>query len=140
MESAINPNIHRYELVIIESHLDTLGHVNNATYLSLFEQARWDLITSNGYGLQRIQETGMGPVILEVNMRFRRELLLRQKVIIETYFKSYSKKLADISQKIVDNSGLVYCTAEFKFGLFSLKERKLSLPTPEWLKAIGQAS
>jgi acyl-CoA thioester hydrolase len=31
----------------------------------------------------------------------------------------------------------VCCTAEFTIGFFDLKARKLILPTPEWLKAIG---
>ena len=30
-----------YKVKIRESHLDTLGHVNNAVYLVLFEEARW---------------------------------------------------------------------------------------------------
>ena len=128
---------YRYPIMILESHLDTFGHVNNATYLSLFEEARWDLITSNGYGMERIKETGLGPIILEVNLRFRRELLLRRKFFIETRFLSYEKKLATLCQEIVDEAGVVYCSAEFKFGLFNVKERKLAHPTPEWLKAIG---
>jgi acyl-CoA thioester hydrolase len=136
----MDTRIHRYPLTVLELHLDTLGHVNNATYLSIFEEARWDLITANGYGLARIQETGMGPVILEINIRFRRELRLRQKVFIETRFLSYAKKLALIKQEIVDDQGQLYCTAEFKFGLFHLHERKLVNPTPAWLAAIGAQS
>ena len=45
--------VHDYQLVIREQHLDTFGHVNNAKYLEILEEARWDLITGNGYGLMR---------------------------------------------------------------------------------------
>ena len=128
---------HSYPLVILESHLDTFGHMNNAAYLQVFEEARWDLITANGYGLQRILETRLGPVILEVNLRFRKELKLRQKVVIETVLKSQSRKLVNIAQEIVNEEGQVCCTADFVCGLFDLKERKLVLATPEWLKGIG---
>jgi acyl-CoA thioesterase FadM len=48
--------VHEYTVLIIERHLDTFGHVNNATYLDLFEAARWEWITSNGFGLERIRE------------------------------------------------------------------------------------
>ncbi len=41
-----------YDVLILESHLDTFGHVNNAAYLTLFEESRWDFITKNGYGLK----------------------------------------------------------------------------------------
>ena len=32
--------MHTYKLRIIETHLDMFGHVNNATYLQIFEEAR----------------------------------------------------------------------------------------------------
>ena len=35
-----------YHTQIKEKDLDTLGHVNNAKYLELFEEARWDFITN----------------------------------------------------------------------------------------------
>ena len=40
--------IFTYEMLIKEKHLDTFGHVNNATYFELLEEARWDFITNNG--------------------------------------------------------------------------------------------
>ena len=52
--------VHEYELLIHEAHLDTFGHVNNAKYLEVLEEARWDFITRNGYGLDevvRVMET-----------------------------------------------------------------------------------
>lgn len=58
-----------YEVVIRESHLDTFGHVNNATYLTLFEEARWDIVRSRGFGLDDIKRTGLGPTLLEVNVK-----------------------------------------------------------------------
>ena len=131
--------IHRYPLMILESHLDTFGHVNNASYLQLFEQARWEIITANGYGLDKVHETNLGPVILELKVRFNRELKLRQKVIIESQVEMQKRKFAIIRQTIRDDTegAKIYCTAEFLFGLFDLRERKLVSPTQEWLKALG---
>ena len=125
-----------YSLIIRESHLDTFGHVNNATYLSILEEARWELITQNGYGLSYIRETGLGPTILEINIKFIKELRLREEIIIESRMISYEGKIGKIVQKMLRN-GEECCIAEFTVGLFSVKERKLVLPTPEWLKAIG---
>lgn len=125
-----------YPITIKESYLDTFGHVNNATYLTLMEEARWDLITKNGFGLAYIQETGLGPTILEINIRFLRELRLRDEVVIETKMLSYDKKIGRLSQRMMRGDE-VCCEAEFVIALFSLKERKLILPTPEWLRAVG---
>lgn len=132
----MNNEIFIYPIIIKESYLDTFGHVNNAMYLTLFEEARWDLITKNEFGLQKIQECGLGPTILEIKLSFSKELRIRDKVIIETQLLSYEKKIGKLSQKMIrDNK--ICCTGEFTIGLFDLKIRKLILPTQEWLKAIG---
>lgn len=125
-----------YPITIKEGYLDTFGHVNNAVYLVLFEEARWDLVTKNGFGMKKIQETGLGPTILEIKLRFIKELRLREKIIIETKMISYQKKIGVLSQKMIRNNE-VCCEAELKISLFSVAERKLVSPTPEWLKAVG---
>lgn len=133
----MDQQIYRYPLTVLESHLDFMGHVNNAVYFQILEEARWEMITNNGYGVREIQETGIGPIVLDTHVRFRRELRLRQKVFIETQFVSFQKILAKLAQKITDNEGQIYCEAEFTFGLFDTKRRKLVAPTPLWAKALG---
>ena len=91
-----NPSFHEYSLLIRESHLDTFNHVNNAQYLTLFEEARWQVITERGFGLSEIQKTGTGPVVLEAALRFRREVKLREKVIIKTYTPTENGKIATL--------------------------------------------
>jgi acyl-CoA thioester hydrolase len=132
----MHSKIHTYPVLIKESYLDAFGHMNNAMYLTLLEEARWDLITKNGYGLNKILETGIGPTILDIKLRFLKELRLRDEVTIETQLVSYEKKIGIITHKILRGED-VCCTAEFTIGLWNLAERKLILPTPEWLKAIG---
>lgn len=126
-----------YELLIRESHLDTFGHVNNAVYLQIMEEARWDLITKNGFGLKDVLKTGQGPTILEVNLKFMKELRLRQRVTIRTQLLEYPGKVGKLKQTILNEQNEPCSEAVFTFGLFDTRERKLILPTPEWLKAIG---
>jgi len=127
----------QFSFTVNEQHLDVFGHVNNATYLELFELARWEMITNKGYGLEKIRETGLGPVILEANIRFKKELLLREKATIETHFHSYGKKIGTITQIMKNHDQQECCTADFKFGLFDLDKRKLVSPTQDWLEALG---
>jgi thioesterase III len=128
---------HDYELLIQEQHLDTFGHVNNAAYLQILEQARWDLITRNGYGLEEVHRRKVGPVVLEIQLRFRRELRNRQRVTIRSWVESYSGKTGRFQQHILDDAGAICCEAGFTVGLFDLTARKLIPPTPEWLAALG---
>jgi thioesterase-3 len=131
------PPIYEYALTIREGHLDTFGHVNNAVYLELFEEARWELITRGGYGMAKIRETGLGPTLLEAQLRFLKELRLRDEIVIKTQTVSYAGKIAVIRQWIENSEGARCCEAEFKIGLFDVRQRKLVLPTPEWLRAVG---
>ena len=129
--------VFKYPLTIKETYLDSFGHVNNAVYLTLFEEARWDFINKNGYTLKKIKETGLGPTILEIDLRFKRELLPRDEIIIESQLTEYEKKIGILTQKMVRNEKLC-CEAKYKFGLFDTKQRKLVLPTEDWLKAVGK--
>jgi len=129
--------IHTYEVLIIERHLDTFGHVNNATYLDLLEAARWDWITSNGYGIERIRELGQGPTILEIRLQFKREILNRQRIRISSWVESYEGKVGTVVQQMHDEDGALACEAHFVMGLFDLAKRRLILPSPEWRRALG---
>lgn len=130
-------SVHEYPLTIREGHLDTFGHVNNATYLAILEEARWELITRNGYGLDEVVRRRIGPTILEINLKFQRELRNRQRITIRTWMDSYTGKIGKVGQQIVDGDGNVCCEALFTIGLFDLSARKLIPPTPEWLVALG---
>jgi thioesterase-3 len=130
-------SVHEYPVVVREQHLDTFGHVNNAKYLELLEEARWDLVTRNGYGLSEVLRRQVGPAILEATLKFQRELRNRQALVIKTWTESYVGKIARITQQMVDEQGRVCCDAQFVYGLFDLAARRLIAPTPEWLQAVG---
>ena len=129
--------VHDYALVIREQHLDTFGHVNNAKYLEILEEARWDLITRNGYGLEEVIRRRIGPTILEINLKFQRELRNRQPIVVKTWMDSYAGKIGRVRQEIRDPEGNLFCEALFTIGLFDVVARKLIPPTPEWIRALG---
>jgi acyl-CoA thioester hydrolase len=128
---------HDYPLTVLEAHLDTFGHVNNAAYLEMFEEARWDLITRNGYGLDEVRRRRIGPVVLELKLRFARELRNRQRITIRSWTESYRGKVGTFAQQMLDEEGRVCCDALFTIGLFDLEARRLVRPTAEWLAALG---
>jgi acyl-CoA thioester hydrolase len=130
---------HLFEFLVRESHLDSFGHVNNAAYLKLYEEARWEMITERGYGLAEVIRLQRGPVILEVTCKFRRELRLRETITIETRTTSYRGKFSTLNQRMVNREGAVCSEADFKFGLFDTVARRLVSPSPEWLRALGVA-
>lgn len=129
--------LHEKTLIISEAHLDSFGHLNNARYLELFEQARWDLITERGFGIDTIRRTRTGPTIIAIEMTFLRELGPRETVVVRTELLSYERKIGRMRQTMVKADGEAACEAIFTFGLFHLDLRKLVEPTPEWKHAVG---
>ncbi len=126
-----------YALQIKEHHVDSLGHMNNATYLALYEEARWEGITNNGFGMLEMQKTKQGPVILEANIKFLKELRLRERITITTQLLSYEGKISKLKQQMLKADGQVASEALFTVALFDMKERRLIEPTPQWKKAVG---
>jgi acyl-CoA thioester hydrolase len=129
--------VHEKPFIISEAHLDSFGHLNNARYHELFEQARWDLITERGFGIDTIRRTNTGPTVLEVNVKFLRELAPREAIVIRTELVSYERKVGKLRQQMVKAGGEVACEAIYTFGLFDIGKRKLIDPSPEWAYAVG---
>lgn len=126
-----------YHKEILEHHLDTFGHVNNAVYLQLYEEARWDFITKNGYGLDRIIKEKVGPVVLEAHVQFKREIGNREQITITSQFQDMKNSLVMlIKQQMLKADGTVASEAEFHVGVFDTAKRKLIPPPQEWMEAI----
>jgi len=131
--------MHKYSVIIRETYLDFYGHLNNANYLVLLEEARWELITSGGYGMKTIQKLGQGPVILEVNLQFKKEIKARDVIEIQTSLVDYEGKVGHLKQEMVNQDGELCASAIFAFGLFDLKQRKLVPPSDAWKQALGSS-
>ncbi len=126
-----------YVVNIKEHHVDSLGHMNNSTYLALYEEARWELITQNGYGFKEVQKLQKGPVILDLHLKFMKEIHLRETIRILTKLVSYESKVGQMFQQMVKSDGSIASEVSMNFGLFDMQSRKLIAPTPEWKMAIG---
>lgn len=126
-----------FKAVIKETQVDILGHLNNAVYLELFEVARWDIIHSRGYGLKRMIELQQGPVLLEVNLKFMKEVLARDAITIKSELTKYEGKIGEILQKMYKANGDQVAELKVTFGLFDMKTRRLIEPTESWKTALS---
>ncbi|HMQ11744.1 MAG TPA: acyl-CoA thioesterase [Oligoflexia bacterium] len=132
-----NHIIFEYPTTIQEAQLDSFGHLNNAVYLQLFEFARWEFISQRGFGLEKIQETKTGPVILAINIKYHKELKARDKVIIKSQMQSFKPKIGELRQWIENDKGDLCCDAILTMGFWDTQKRKLIHATDEWKEAIG---
>ena len=131
--------IYKYELKILEKHLDTFGHVNNAVYLELYEEARWDYLTENGYGLDHVMKTGIAPVVLNLFIVYKREIKNREIIKVETVYKGMKNRLVMLlEQKMYNGAGKLVSRIDLDMGIISLSDRKLMVPDEGWKKALGE--
>lgn len=129
--------IYEYQTQILEHHLDTFGHVNNAKYLELYEEARWDIIHSRGYGVREIEQKKQGPVVLDVTCRFKAELKNREIVKITSEAINVKSKISQMKQAMIKEDGTIASEAVFTFGFMDLEKRKLIEQPKSWLDALG---
>ena len=126
-----------YQRRIRETDLDFLGHVNHAVYLSILEEARWEMIEDQGFGFNELRKANVSPVILGVNIQYKKEIVNREVIEVETNTQAAITKVGTIEQMIRKQNGQVAATATITYGVMDLKERKLIHPPMIWNQAIG---
>jgi len=124
-------------MTIEPRHCDLYGHMNNASYAELLEEGRWDFISKRGYGRDAVTELGQGPIVLELNIRFRRELSPGERVVVECSLAEVRSRSAKVTQRILGADGQVACEAEATLALFDLKSRRLITPNERWKAALA---
>ena len=126
-----------YSFTVGEDLLDDYNHVNNARYLDLYEEARWAILDKSSLGRDFVRSQGIGPVILEVNIKFRQEIKQGTIITIETTSKNDGNRIFHFFQTMKDAEGNLYSSAVFKTALFNLKTRKMLRADDTWIKAFG---
>ena len=126
-----------YSFTVTNDLLDGYQHVNNARYLDLFERARWNILEKSGLGHQTIHEKKIGPVILEVTVRFSRELLPGEKIRILTISRRKNDLVFFFDQEMINSKGKVASKATFTCSLMDLEKRKIIRADEIWLRAMG---
>ncbi|WP_253862815.1 acyl-CoA thioesterase [Prauserella halophila] len=109
--------------------LDPNGHVNQAVYHQYGEVARTELAVTAGVTEGLIKQ-GIGLVMLESHVRFRRELLFGDEATVScvTRFEE-DKKVFWMDNVITKLDGTVSAELESTIGLMDLEKRKL-VPAP----------
>jgi acyl-CoA thioester hydrolase len=86
--------------------MDSMGHVNNAKYVSYLEEARvrWILDIPGVSMTDRI-----APVVAANNINYRRPLTWPSDILVELYVDRLGTSSVTIGHRIVDQNGVLYC-------------------------------
>jgi acyl-CoA thioester hydrolase len=119
--------------------LDVNGHLNQSVYLQYAEHARWELIGAAGISMEKLFEAGVGPVVLETTIRYRRELRDGDEVGVSCAFGWGSGKTFRVSQDIRLTNGVLAADVRSVGGLMSLGERRLVADPAGRLRELATA-
>ena len=117
--------------------LDTQGHLNQAVYLQYSEHARWELLRAAGIQQNDLIAGGIGPVVLELNVKFLRELRGGEEVDVTCELAWAEGKVFQFKQQVLKKDGTVCADIVVVGGILDLQARKL-VPNPaERLAAVA---
>ena len=127
---------HIFKIKIEPEMTDEYGHLNNARYLELFELARWHILEKSSLGIDYVREKKIVPVILEVNIKYKKEVYPGENIQIETCGDHDGGRIFYFFQLMKDKADNICATATFKAGLFDLRNRTMLKADEKWLKAL----
>ncbi|MET9449412.1 acyl-CoA thioesterase [Streptomyces cinerochromogenes] len=116
---------------------DTQGHLNQAVYLNYAEHARWSLLQAAGISQTGLVGRGVGPVALETNIRYLRELLAGDETDVTCAFEWGDGKTFRIRQEIRKTDGTLAAEVTAVGGLLDLEQRKLIADPREVFKELA---
>jgi thioesterase-3 len=98
-------------------HTDSFGHVNNARYLELLEEARWQFAEHHGL-IDLLNEENVGFIIMQMNLRFRLPIVEGDTIQVVTKLISLGTAIGELEQLIMKKSvGKLAAKSMFHFVL-----------------------
>ncbi|MHC3474243.1 acyl-CoA thioesterase [Streptomyces sp. 7R007] len=104
---------------------DMTGNLNQSVYVNYAEHARWSLLQAAGITQAALIGRGVGPVVLEITVRYQRELRAGDEVEVTCAFDWVGGKTFRTEQTIRKADGTVAAEITAVGGLLDLNERRL---------------
>ncbi|MGI6125756.1 MAG: acyl-CoA thioesterase [Planifilum sp.] len=120
------------QIEVRSTEIDVLGHVNNAKYLEYLEWGREDWYNRIDLPFDLFTEMGVGTVTVNININYRKEARLGEKLTIRTRPLRKGRSSFVLEQVIDNERGERVADAQVTSVTVDLKERK-SVPLPQKL-------
>jgi acyl-CoA thioester hydrolase len=121
-----------YYFTVRGYELDSFGHVNNAVYLNYIEQAKWEILYKTGT-FSYFWENDIIPAIIEINIRFIREVRIFDEMVIKSKIGFESPYMVFMHNMYNTTTSLKSCKARVKY-LYLTRERA-PCDLPEYILA-----
>ncbi|WEV27391.1 acyl-CoA thioesterase [Streptomyces sp. 71268] len=116
---------------------DSQGHLNMSVYIQYAEHARWGLFQAAGLTQAALLKAGVGPVNLETNIKYLRELRAGDEVEVSCAVVWGERKTFGIEQTITKRDGAVAAELRSVVGMLDLAERRMVADPRGCLRDLG---
>jgi thioesterase-3 len=121
----------KYELTVSEEDIDELGHVNNVIYIRYLESARIDWYKKVvNMSFAEMNEKGLGTVLVHLDVTYKKEALLNEKLTIVTKPKKMGTKSFTYEQEIYNEKDENILEAEATLVMFD-RNKRVGIPVIE---------
>jgi len=111
-------------------HVDSYGHVNNAQYLIILEEARSQALEILGFPFEELSRQGLSIFLSEARLRFLKPVNMGEQVEIVTWFPEHRRAKMIWQQEIYRRSdGELMATATI-IGGFVQSGKVIPIPPP----------
>jgi acyl-CoA thioester hydrolase len=117
--------------------LDPQGHLNNAKYLTFFEQARVEYLINLGLFTKDQSFMDIGVIIADAHITFLAPIRFGDQIKVGVRTSKFGNKSMTVEQNIVDNiTGKELAKGEIVMAAFDYRNKKtISIPD-EWRNKI----
>ncbi len=122
--------------------LDPNFHLRGSVYFDFTDQTRFSYFQNNGLPVTKWRELGLGPVILEQTIRYKKEVFLEEKVTVEfrVAYASEDHRIFKIQHQLWKGEGILVAEVEVTVGLLNLTTRKLAPAPPAFIELLKQTA
>lgn len=90
------------EIKVRGYHADLYGHVNNARYLEMLEEARWNHF-EHGIDYNEFKVNGWAFVIVNININYRKPAVPGDVLQVHTRYKTHGSRSMTMHQRVMLN-------------------------------------
>ncbi|MGG1664225.1 acyl-CoA thioesterase [Brevibacillus sp. NRS-1366] len=127
---------HRFEFTVRSTDIDVIGHVNNAKYLEYMEWARFDWIWQQGFTLDELKRRGIMPVVVNININYRKELHMREEVHAITTVVKVGGKSFVIRHELYNEAEQLVADGDVTMVMIDANTRRSTLLPAELTDAL----
>lgn len=120
---------HMIPLRVRNYHIDAYGHINNAQYLILLEEARTQFMENVGFPLEDYLNQGIHIVVTDIHIKYKKPAVMGDHLQVFMWFPIMKRAQVRFQQEIrLAKSGELIATASVSCG-FVKHDRVIPVPS-----------